>query len=140
MLLKIKNSWIAPIPRNVIFPYVGTADFVQTVKEIVFSGRRGLHNIFYADFTTFAEVATAVRREVGRPFLTIPIPIGAFTLFLVTTEFLLDRVGIRLAVRSDNLKSLSANQSIRRDTGGSVLRASSMTLQEIISSALIELD
>jgi nucleoside-diphosphate-sugar epimerase len=140
MLQKIKNSWVAPIPHGVTFPYVGTADFVQTVKEIVFSGQRGLHNIFYPDFTTFAEVAIAVRREVGRPFLTIPIPIGAFTRFLVTAEFLLDKMGIRLAVRSDNLKSLSANQSIQRDARGSLLRASSMTLQEIISSALVELD
>jgi len=138
MLNTMRKSWILPIPSRVRFPYVGVKDFVRTVRNIASSTQTGVYRIFYADFTSFSEVAAAVKMETGRPFFTITVPVNTISFGLSAAECLLDKLRICLPVRSDSFKSLEANQLIRGRANCGLLPTSHMTLQEVVSSALRE--
>jgi nucleoside-diphosphate-sugar epimerase len=140
MLNAMRKSWIFPIPSRVRFPYIGLEDFVRTVRKIASTAQAGVHKIFYAEFTSFREVAAAVKLATGRPRFTIMIPVNTISLGLRAAESLLDRLHIRLPVRSDNFKSLEANQLILGGSDGRLLPASQTTLQEVVSAAVRGLD
>lgn len=140
MLNAMRKSWVFPVPGRVRFPYVGLEDFVRTVRKIASTTQAGVHKIFYSEFTSFKEVAAAVKLATGRPLLTIMIPVNTISSGLGAVEFLLDRLRIRLPVRSDNFKNLEANQLILGGADSGLLRASQTTLQEVVSAAVRELD
>lgn len=140
MLNVMRKSWIFPIPSGVRFPYVGLGDFVRTVRKIASTSQTGLYKIFYSDLTSFTEIAAAVKMDTGRPLFTIMVPVKTISFGLSAVECLLDRLRIRLPVRSDNFKSLEANQIIRSEANCGLLPASHTTLQEVVSAAVRELD
>jgi len=78
--------------------------------------------------------------DTGRPTLTIMVPIRAISFFLSAAEYLLDRLRIHLPVRSDNFKSLDANQLIPGEVNCGLLPTSQTTLLEVVSAAMRELD
>jgi nucleoside-diphosphate-sugar epimerase len=140
MLNIMRKSWIFPIPSGVRFPYVGVKDFVRTVRKIASTSQTGVYKIFYSDLTSFTEIAAAVKMDAGRPLFTIMVPGNAISFGLSAAECLLDRLRIRLPVRSDNFKSLEANQLILGGANCGLLPASRTTLQEVVSAAVRELD
>lgn len=140
MLNAMRKSWIFPIPGRARFPYVGLEDFVRTVKKIAATAETGGHNIFYSEFTSFKDVAAAVQLATGRPLFTIVVPANALTFGLSAAESLLDRLHIRLPVRSDNFKSLEANQLILGGADCGLLQASETTLRDVVSAAVRDLD
>jgi nucleoside-diphosphate-sugar epimerase len=140
MLNTMRKSWILPIPSGVRFPYVGLKDFVRTVRKIASSTQTGVYKIFYSDFASFTEMAAAVKMDTGRPLFTILVPVNTISFGLSAAERLLDRLRIRLPVRSDSFKSLEANQLIRGGANCGLLPASHTTLQEVVSAAVRELD
>jgi Nucleoside-diphosphate-sugar epimerases len=140
MLNVMRKSWIFPIPRGVRFPYVGLEDFVRTVKKIVATSQTGVYKIFYSNFTSFAEIAAAVKMDTGRPWFTITVPVNTIASGLSVAECLLDRLRIRLPVRSDSFKSLEANQAIPSGANCGLLPTPHTTLQEVVSTAVQKLD
>jgi nucleoside-diphosphate-sugar epimerase len=140
MLNTMRKSWIFPIPSGVRFPYVGLKDFVRTVRKIASTSQTGVHKIFYSDLTSFSEIAAAVKMDTGRPLFTIMVPVNTISFGLSAAECLLDRLRIRLPVRSDSFKSLEANQLTPGGANCGLLPTSHTTLQEVVSAAVRELD
>jgi len=142
LLKTMRNSWIFPMPGGsaVRFPYVGINDFVRLVIEVALSGQIGTYNVFYPDFTSFSMLAAAVKRTVGRPVLTVPLPIGAIYPIYRVVESLLSKFGARLPVNAESLISLRDNQLVANEGTSTILSRSTATLQEIVSSVMQELD
>jgi len=142
LLKTMRNSWIFPMPGGsaVRFPYVGINDFVRLVIEVALSGQIGTYNVFYPDFTSFSMLAAAVKRTVGRPVLTVPLPIGAIYPIYRVVESLLSKFGARLPVNAESLISLRDNQLVANEGTSTILSRSTATLQEIVSSVIQELD
>ena len=106
------------------------------VRKIALTSQTGVYRIFYSNFTSFTEIAAAVKMDTGRPLFTITVPIDTISFGLSAAECLLDRLRIRLPVRSDSFKSLEANQLILGEANCELLPASHTTLQEVVSAAL----
>lgn len=142
LLKTMRNSWIFPMPGGsaVTFPYVEINDFVRVVIEVALSGQAGTYNVFYPDFTSFSMLAAAVKRTVGRPILTVPLPIDAIYPIYRLVEALLFRFGTRLPVNAESLISLRDNQLRADEERSTILSRSNATLQEIVSSVMQELD
>ena len=142
LLKTMRNSWIFPMPGGsaVTFPYVGINDFVHLVVELAVSGRRGTYNVFYPEFTSFSVLASTVKRTVGRPILTVPLPIKAIYPTYRLVESVLSKFGVHLPVKAESLISLRDNQPAANERTSAILPHSKTTLQEIISSVMQELD
>ena len=142
LLKMMRNSWIFPMPGGsaVTFPYVGINDFVRLVIEVALSGQAGTYNVFYPDFTSFSMLAAAVKRTVGRPILTVPLPIDAIYPICRVVESLLFKFGARFPVNAESLISLRDNQLVANQGTSTMLSRSKATLQEIVSSVMQELD
>ena len=142
LLKTIRNSWIFPMPGGsaITFPYVAINDFVRVVIEVTLSGQAGIYNVFYPDFTSFSMLAAAVKRTVGRPILTVPLPIDAIYPIYRLVEFLLFKFGVRLPINAESLISLRDNQLVANEGTSTILPHSKTTLQEIVSSVIQDLD
>ncbi len=142
LLKTMRNSWIFPMPGGsaVTFPYVGINDFVRLVIEVALSGQAGTYNAFYPEFTSFSMLAAAVKRTVGRPILTVPLPIDAIYPIYRLVESLLFKCGARLPVNAESLISLRDNQLLANEGTATILSRSKPTLQEIVSSVIQEVD
>ena len=142
LLKTMRKSWIFPIPGGsaVTFPYVGINDFVRFVIEVALSGQAGTYNVFYPDFTSFSMLAAAVKRTVGRPILTVPLPIDAIYPIYRLVESFLFKFGAQLPVNAESLISLRDNQLVANEGTSTILPRSKATLQEIVSSVMQDLD